>query len=194
MKTLVLDIGGIFFHPSWRLEGIEQVSQKLGVSKEDFKEVLGRNKRLFYTGQVSEKDYWEDIIRTLNVPSFKSEDLEVLYRSYVQPIPETLAFLPELSSRYKLIACNNCPKEWMEYRINIASLDKFFSGFFTSGLIGSMKPEDEMYSKVFTSEETNRKDMAYIDDNEDYASLVCERYGVQSLVYKKPDDLLFWIR
>lgn len=193
MRTLVLDIGGIFFHPSWRLNGIAHASQILGVSKEDLKEELNRNKRPFYTGQISEREYWKNIIQTLNISSFKSKDLEDLYRSFVQPIPETLALLPELASRYRLVACNNCPKEWMEYRVRTTLLDKFFSKFFTSGYIGAMKPEDDMYSKVFTDEETHSKDIVYIDDNEDYVSLVRERYGIQSFVYRKPEDLLFWI-
>lgn len=190
MNTLVLDIGGIFFYPSWRLKGIAHVSQILGVSREELKEALSHNKRSFYTGQISEKEYWEGIIRTLNVPSFKSKDLEELYRSYVTPIPETLALLPNLASRYTLIACNNCPKEWMEYRVRVAFLDKFFSKFFTSGYIGSMKPDDDMYSKVFGNGETSLKDMIYVDDNESYASLVHEKYGVKSLVYKEPEDLI----
>jgi|CXWL01.1.fsa_nt_gi FMN phosphatase YigB (HAD superfamily) len=194
MKTLILDIGGIFFYPAWRLEGIVHASQILGVSKENLKEALNRDKRLFYTGQMLEKEYWENIVRTLGVSSFKSKDFEDLYRSYVRPIPETLALLPELSSRHRLVACNNCPKEWMDYRVNTASLDEFFSEFFTSGYTGSMKPDDSMYSKVFAIEGVNRKDMVYIDDNEDYASLAHERYGVHSLVYTKPEDLLFWIR
>lgn len=194
MKTLVLDIGGIFFHPSWRLEGIAQTSQILGVSKEEFKEALGRDKKLFYTGKMSEKDYWENLLRELNVNSFKSEEMEDLYRSYVQPIPETLALLPELSSRYKLVTCNNSPKEWMDYRVRIASLDKFFSKFFTSGYIGSMKPESNFYSKVFLGEELDKENIVYIDDNEEYVSLVQKQYGIQSLVYKDSEDLRFWIR
>ncbi|MFA6519566.1 MAG: HAD hydrolase-like protein [Candidatus Paceibacterota bacterium] len=194
MKTLVLDIGGIFFHPSWRLEGIAHVSQILGVPKEDLKEALNRNKHSFYTGKMSEKDYWRNIIQDLNVSEFTSDYLEEIYRSYVRPIPETLMLLPELASRYRLVACNNCPKEWMEYRKQIASLDTFFSEFFTSGYIGSMKPEEDMYSKIFADGRVDKGDIIYIDDNEDYASLVRERYGVKSVVYKGPSDLLFWIR
>lgn len=194
MKTLVLDIGGIFFRPSWRLDGIAQVSQVLGVSKEEFKEALGHDKKLFYTGKMSEKDYWGNLLRGLNVHSFKSEEMEDLYRSYVQPIPETLALLPELSSRYKLVTCNNCPKEWMDYRVSIASLDKFFFEFFTSGYIGSMKPEGSFYSRVFSGEGPDKEDMVYIDDNEEYVSLVQKQYGIQSLIYKNLEDLQFWIR
>ena len=193
MKTLVLDIGGIFFQPSWRLEGIAHTSQMFGISRKDFKEALDQDKRLFYTGQISERKYWDTVIRKLNAPLLKSEDLESIYRSYVQPISETLALLPKLASRYRLVACNNCPKEWMEYRVRIASLDSFFSKRFTSGYVGSMKPEENMYSKVFMGEE-NREDIVYIDDNENYTSFVRERYGVQSIVYKKPEDLSFWIR
>ena len=194
MKTLVLDIGGIFFHPSWRLEGIAHASRVLGVSKEDLKEALSRNKRSFYTGKMSERDYWKNVIQDINVSVLAGDDFVDLYRSYVRPIPETLALLPELASRYKLVACNNCPKEWMEYRKKITPLGTFFSEFFTSGYIGSMKPEEGMYSKVFVGERVNQGDIIYIDDNEDYVSLVRERYGVQSLVYKEPNDLLLWIR
>lgn len=193
MKTLVFDIGGIFFHPSWRLEGIDNVSKTLGVSSENFKNALSKEKTLFYTGKILEKIYWENIINELKINDFKSNDLEVMYRSYVCPIPETLALLPKLSSQYTLIACNNCPKEWMDYRIHIASLDNFFSRFFTSGYTGSMKPDNEMYSKVFSMANANVEDMVYIDDDEKYVSLVQKLYGIESFVYEKPEDLLSWI-
>lgn len=193
MKTLILDVGGIFFHPAWRLEGMDHVSRVLGISKTSFKEALDGDKRSFYTGNVSETEYWKRVANALGVSPSMGREFSVLYRTYVRPIPETLALLPELSSRYKLITCNNCPKEWMDHRISIASLEKFFSEFFTSGYIGSLKPDEAMYSKVFAKIQ-NLDDAVYIDDNEEYVSFVQNKYTVKSLIYKNKEDLLSWIR
>jgi putative hydrolase of the HAD superfamily len=192
MKTLVCDIGGIFFHPAWRLEGIDQASRNLKVSVAAFKEALNSEKKSFYTGRLSENEYWSGVIQSLGITEATTEDLKSLYRKYVRPNPETLELLPKLASRYKLIACNNCPKEWMDYRVKIASLDSSFSKFFTSGYVGSMKPDEEMYAKVFS--EDSAANTIYMDDDAKYVSIVQDRYGVRSLVYNGIEDLLFWIR
>ena len=194
MKTLVLDIGGIFFYPAWRLNGIPEASKILKVTEGDLQKALTFEKRLFYTGQISEQAYWTQILKVLNRDSVSAEFLMALYRSYVQPVPETLSMLPNLASNYNLITCNNCPKEWMDYRISLASLKSFFSEFHTSGYIGHMKPDDEMYSKIFLNTNTNLVDMVYIDDNEEYAILVNKKYGLETQTYRNPEDLQFWIR
>src|SRR5208337_2951555 len=140
-QTLVLDIGGIFFYPAWRTEGVAATATIIGVSEQDLMQALKKDKRLFYTGVISEVEYWNGVLRALTTKEIISSDkMARTYRSYVRPIPETLNLLPQLSARYSLCACNNSPKEWMDYRISIAGLDRYFKKFFTSGYVGAMKP------------------------------------------------------
>lgn len=192
MKTLLLDIGGIFFYPAWRLQGITRVSKKLNVEVKDFKIALNIHKKPFYTGKISETEYWNQVLVTLNTEKVKPTELKKLYRSYVQPISETLDLLPELSSRYTLISCNNSPKEWMNYRIKIASLDKYFSKFFTSGYLGYMKPEYEIYKRILNKYTQN--DLLYFDDNSEYIAFAKDKFKMSGKVYTSPEDLRRLIR
>jgi len=193
MKTLFLDIGGIFFYPAWRLEGIAYTSNMLGVPKEKFSTALKQYKTQFYTGKISERSYWQKTLKAVGRSPRRAAELERTYRKFVRPIPETLSLLPHLSSKYHLISCNNSPKEWMDYRIESASLNKFFDRFVTSGYVGSMKPEKSFFAKAF--EETSIEDGAlYLDDDKKYIALAKKMYGIQGRVYETPEDLLFWVR
>lgn len=192
MKTLLLDIGGIFFYPAWRLQGITEVSKKLNVEVKDLKIALDIHKKPFYTGKISEDKYWNQVLRTLNMEEIKPTELEKLYRSYVQPISETLDLLPELSSRYTLISCNNSPKEWMDYRIKIASLGKYFSDFFTSGYLGYMKPTDEIYKSILLKYKLN--DLFYFDDNSEYIEVAKDKFKISGKVYTSYEDLQRLVR
>ena len=80
IKTLLLDIGGIFFYPSWRMQGILETSKELQVKVDDFKMALDKNKKLFYTGSISETEYWSYVIDTLNLQTVKPSTLKTLYR------------------------------------------------------------------------------------------------------------------
>lgn len=75
----------------------------------------------------------------------------------------------------------------MDYRIKIASLDKYFSSFFTSGYIGFMKPEEKMYLKILKF--YNNDDLLYFDDDEEYISIARDKYGIPSQVYHGYKDL-----
>ncbi len=188
VKILLLDIGGIFFYPNWRIKGIREVSDKLHVGLNDFKAALDAYKKPFYTGNMTEDIYWTNILERLNVYSVKPDDLVNLYRDYVKPIPEAINLLPKLSSRYKLISFNNSSREWMDYRINVASLDKYFSEFFTSGYLGYTKSDNRMYEKAILS--YNKDELFYLDDNEEYISKAKTICGINGKVYLNNTDLL----
>ena len=167
---------------------------EIGAKENDFKAAIEKHGQRFYTGALTEDAYWEAVLKSLGIHAVQAETLKKVYRSYVQPITGTLTLLPLLASQYTLITCNNSPKEWMDYRISLASLDRYFSKFFTSGYIGHTKPSNEMYSKVFGAYNCDIKDMLYIDDNEKYITVVRERYGLPCKVYRTPTDLLTLIR
>lgn len=192
-KTLVLDIGGVFFDPAWRREGVQHAARLLNVPDNRLSDALKKNRVPFYTGSISENVYWERVLRDLTMPLERGGELEELYRYYVRPIPETLDLLPQLATKYRLVACNNAPKEWMDYRIKIASLGEFFERFATSGYLGVMKPDVGMYASVF-DEKTKLGGVTYIDDNEEYVSIVQKIYGIPSRLYTTTADLLVWIR
>lgn len=187
IKILLLDIGGIFFYPAWRMQGISEVSSRLHVNTEELKTVLEKYKKPFYTGKMSETEYWNETLDALKIHNIESSELELLYRKYVKPIPEALNLLPKLSSKFTLLSFNNSPKEWMDYRRKLVSLDKYFSEFFTSGYLGYMKPDNDMYEKVITSYDKN--ELFYLDDNEQYVSIAQDKYGIIGKKYQNYADL-----
>jgi FMN phosphatase YigB (HAD superfamily) len=195
MHTLILDIGGIFFSPAWREQGINEVSTKLGVQKEQFKIALQKEKDNFYRGKILERDYWKSVLDALSIKTYTPDDMQKIYRTYITPIAETLGFLPALSKCNTLICCNNSPKEWMDERIRTADLNQYFSIFFTSGYTHFQKPSVDMYLQVFEYAARIGYPITYIDDNEQYVEVVQNLdLGIETEVYSNPDSLLRWIR
>lgn len=56
--TLILDLGGVLFVPSWRKIGISATAAKLHVSNISFQTALQKYQPSFYTGTISEQEYW----------------------------------------------------------------------------------------------------------------------------------------
>lgn len=185
MRILALDIGGIVFEPRWRLYGLEEVSSKIGTSKEKLKTALSKHKNNFYVGKISEDEYWNNIRGELEIQM--SVDLSSLYRHYVTLNEEIIPILELLKNKFTLVACNNCSKEWMDYRIKLANLDKFFKKYITSGYVGYMKPDPQFYRLIV--EAYPKEDILYMDDDSSYI-VAAESIGLKSKLYKDKTDLI----
>ncbi len=180
IKMIALDIGGIVFRTTWRTEGIVEVSKTLEISPDKFRAALEIGKVEFYTGKISEETYWAKVEKSIATPI--KIDLAEEYRKKVKINKSTLPLLQKLSKKYRFISCNNCPKEWMDYRIDKARLNEIFSDYITSGYTGVMKPEEEMYKILLNKYSVH--ELLYIDDNEQYVKKASE-LGISSTVYDK---------
>ena len=167
MPALVLDIGGIFFSPAWRERGIHEVSKKIATNYETFARALKINKDDFYEGRIPESAFWDKVLNDCNV-EYSTSEMALLYRRYISPIEENLALLPLLAKSNVLISCNNSPREWMDERIKITNLEKYFIYFCTSGYVGAQKPSPKMYALMFDYAKSISKSIVYVDDNQKY--------------------------
>ncbi len=179
-KTIALDIGGILFKPKWRLQGIQDLADKFNRTRVEVADALTHRKKDFYTGKISENDYWFSIINNLSIQA-TPHNLAIFYRKYVSVDTEVLAILKSLKLKYTLISCNNCPKEWMDYRIEIADLRSVFSEFITSGYVGLMKPDPKFFAFIVKSNPLSN--VLYIDDNEKYTN-AAKKLGFRVRLYK----------
>lgn len=185
-KVLLIDIGGIFFSPEWRKRGISEVSRELGVKKEDFKGALEKNKRFFYLGRMTESEYWQATLNLLRMDINLSTYLVKRYREFVIPTKQAIDLLPTLSRKYTLVSFNNSSREWMDYRITLASLDKYFTYFFTSGYTRYLKPEKKSFTNIL--KKFSSTTLIYVDDNEDYLREAVN-YKIKTLLANNYKDL-----
>lgn len=186
-SVLLLDIGGVLFTPLWREKGIDQVSKELGIDPSLLKRALDENKVDFYTGKITKKEYWLMVCSYLALGKSVGNDLATLYRTYVSPVKEAVNMLPKLAKRYLLVAFNNSSREWMDYRVQMLSLDRYFTEFFTSGYTGFMKPGKESFRNVFKHFDDSV--IIYADDNEQYLSLARDEYGIATKLIKSSEDI-----
>jgi HAD superfamily hydrolase (TIGR01509 family) len=156
----------------------------LGTTKEQLKSALAKYKKDFYTGKITENDYWNSILHELAIET--GENLAEVYRTYVTLNREALPILDQLKDSYTLVACNNCPKEWMDYRVKIANLDQYFSKFITSGYVGYIKPDPQIYEILLQSYPD--QEITYIDDDFAYVE-AAKSLGMDSLHFHDFSDL-----
>lgn len=185
IQVIALDIGGILFKPNWRLYGIQDFATRFNLSKEEVFDTLKYQREDFYTGKISEQDYWKNVINTLSIKASPA-DLATFYRQYITIDTEVLDLLKHLKQKFTFIACNNCPKEWMDYRVKIGSLYEIFSKFITSGYVGVMKPDTKMYNLIINKYNTDN--VLYIDDNELYFKKA-QMLGLRVQLFKDLSDL-----
>ncbi|MCW1930323.1 MAG: HAD hydrolase-like protein [Candidatus Kerfeldbacteria bacterium] len=194
MHTLILDIGGIFFSPEWRMRGIAEMADAIGCSQAFFLEALELQKKQFYCGKISEDEYWLSVQEYCH-STWGAAQYAKAYRSYVTPISASVALLPRLSQYNILMSCNNSPKEWMDERVAMCHLQNFFTQFYTSGYVGHKKPSEHMFSAVFDHAQRLEHPIVYIDDNMSYLDAASRLYPQHTYIhYTKPDDLLRWVR
>jgi len=186
-SILLIDIGGIFFSPEWRDQGIAYVSKELNIKQDDFRKALEKNKQKFYIGRMDESEYWRTTLNLLGLDTNLSTYLARKYRSFVTPINNALDLLPKLSKKYTLISFNNSSKEWMDYRIKLFSLDKYFVDFFTSGYTHYLKPSKMSFMNVL--KKFSHTSLTYLDDNEDYLQKAIT-YHVRTIFVSDYKDLL----
>lgn len=187
---VVLDLGGILFKPLWRQVGINTVSQLLKVNSSQFIESFNSNKQSFYTGKISENNFWQSVLSKLKLNLKLVSALKKIYRKYVQPIPENLGQLDQLKVHFNLVSFNNAPKEWMDYRVKKYNLTQYFSKFITSGYTGHTKPSPEAFN-ILIGELASSNKIIYLDDNPEYVQAAKTYPKIISVHYQNPQDLSF---
>lgn len=173
---IIVDLGGILFTPNWRKHGISDLMARYKIDSVALHNTLKLNKIAFYTGNMTEYDYWA-AVSSLSTYSPDPQDLASFYRRYVSQDEEVRNILERKISTHTLIACSNTPREWLDYRRKQFKLDKLFSRYESSCSTGMLKPDPRVYKMLIGKYPLQR--IAYIDDDRDNIAMA-KLYGFRA--------------
>jgi putative hydrolase of the HAD superfamily len=90
------------------------------------------------------------------------------------------------------LATNN-EKYRTRYLTEKRGLGRWFDAVFSSGLIGSKKPEKEFYDHVFANIKEPKENALYWDDDKEHIS-IAKSLGINAHLYTTFDDFLRTVR
>ena len=165
ITTLLFDLGGVVLTNGWDLNGRKAACQHFGL---DFTKLESRHDSVF--------DEFEKGICTIDeyvkeVVFYENRDFEP--QQFIQFMEErssahkgSLNILQKLADakRYQLATLNNESYELNLIRIHQNNLEKYFSAFFSSGFLGTRKPESKIFQIALNVLQKKPSECLFIDD------------------------------
>lgn len=189
-RTIIFDLGGVLL--TWDPEGY--VWKVLGgISKSDY---LAQT--LFRSSEWADLDRGSYSVAQLQArylerfPNFKKE-IKLLFTHWFdlfQPIAENIALIPELKKKgHSLYILSNFVKEAIEFVQEKYDFFQFFDGKTISCYVHSIKPEPDIYRRLFQSHNLSPSDCLFIDDSKENI-LAAQELGVTTIHYLSHEQLV----
>lgn len=160
---IVFDYGEVI---STRTAALPALASMLGVPVEGFDEVYWAYRDGYDRGQ-SDLDYWRSIGDALGVPvppPLAASLAEVDTEGWLQPDPESLALLDELSD-LPLALLSNAPSSFGR-AVEEQDWAKNFRHLVFSGDLGVAKPDPEIWAALARQLETTPEECVFFDDRQ----------------------------
>ncbi len=165
--TLFLDIGGIMLTNGWDRNSRKRAETAFDLEAEH-EEIAVRHESFFDVyelGKLSLDGYIERVFFYRNRP-FTPEDFKAFMFEQSQPLPDMLAFLRDLKTRYNLrtIAVSNEGRELAVYRVKKYQLGDFIDSFVVSSFVHLRKPDPQIYHLALDLAQVPAGQVVYIED------------------------------
>ncbi len=172
IKNIIFDLGGVLLDidfqksfASFEALGVRNIQQMYGQhhASELFKDLE--------TGKINEEDFYEKIMQYIPGPVSR-EQVEGAWNAMLGGFRiESLAFLQDLSKKYRLFLLSNTNSIHLKKVQQILmqdtgkpSLDGYFTKAWYSHLVGLRKPDTAMYEFVLADAGIQAEESFFIDD------------------------------
>jgi HAD superfamily hydrolase (TIGR01509 family) len=168
IRAIIFDIGGVLITPAEKITPFI-LSQMFPIPLEEaLKQYLFVRPQL-RNGSLKTLEFMQQIQSQYPTTEVKT-DFEKIYTGYYSKqaiINEDLIKLIEmLSKKYLIVACSNMSD--LHVKVNRQrNLFKYFHHVYLSSEIGLVKPDIEMFRRIFTDLKLNSEECVFIDDKLD---------------------------
>lgn len=173
IKNVVFDLGGVILDVDYNLTRI--AFEKLGVTHFDEMYSQTTADQLFQkleTGKISETDFHAELNRCIGL-HLSAKEINQAWNAMLLTFREdSLQFLDELSSRYKLFLLSNTNyihmdafKKIFHQRKRNKSFEEYFTSAFYSCEIGLRKPDAVCYQWLLQTIKMDPQNTLFIDDS-----------------------------
>jgi len=143
--------------------------------------------RLFERGKLSPAEFHVKASRFLGL-DISYDDFTGIWNDIFWEDDGMCALARELKDRYKLILLSNINVLHFEHIADRFNIIKIFDDLVLSYLVGSAKPEREIFDEVIKRARGNRTGILYIDDREDLVAAALD-LGIDSVRFEGVDKL-----
>lgn len=165
VTAIFFDVGGVLLSNGWdhdqRAEAVEHFGLDLEEFEDRHREVVGS----LETGRCSLDDYLRATVFYRELP-FSPQEFRAYMEGCSSAFPGSLEVVDRLraAGRYLLATLSNEGCELNAFRIRRFELRPRFTAFFTSSLLGTMKPGPEIYRAALGITQREAGEVLFVDD------------------------------
>ena len=196
ITTIIFDLGGVLI-PEKGQEIHARVARHIGVSSQTLENAHTPYKDTMTKGEITLKDTYETIQRSLGKTYAPEEIVAVHLQAYMSLCTKRderiITLIERLRRRYKVVALTNTEQEIEKFNKQRRGEEgKTLFGYFHQAFISTdmrmKKPDAIIYETALKELSIKPENAIFIDDNQKYID-GARNVGITSILYKDPEQL-----
>ena len=136
------------------------------------------------TGKADLKEELKKQIKIWQYPGTVEDLMKIWFEGEQELVPEVVNFIKKLRSNgIKCFLATNNEKYRTDYLLNVVGIKNFVDGYFSSAIIGFMKPQNEFWQEVYSQLGNPTKDTVIVWDNKKEIVDSAKEFGFTSELY-----------
>jgi putative hydrolase of the HAD superfamily len=168
IDTIIFDFGDIFINLD--KSKLEKELQNIGLT--EWNKTLAALNHNYEIGKIAEKEFFAEFQK--QIPTIEIDTIKKAWNSILADFPEyRLAFLEELTSKYKLFLLSNTDYthiEEVKRKVGLEFHNRFtncFEKIYYSFEMGMRKPDESIYKCVIEKHNLNPQNTLFVDDRKE---------------------------
>lgn len=187
-KAVIFDWGGVccsageHFSNPLMLEQVAMTSEQMSdASKSIEKE--------FYTGRISESEFWNQIINKYHLKGISEEQLRQSYFDSYKIYPQMIDAINETRKNHRVALLSNLASDMAGRIKKLHNVDNMFEIKVFSYELGVMKPDSKIYLHILEKLQLKPNDCLFIDDSKANIE-AAEKLGISTIYFRTPEQTI----
>jgi epoxide hydrolase-like predicted phosphatase len=190
IKNIVFDFGGVLLTEDDNWLYFDETKNLLEVDDEQLEKAWNFAWPDARSGTIDEAEFFKKFLQSLfgNYNSDLVLKLKSIYRKHAGKL-NTFKLLPELKRNYKLLALTNAAKDWLQFKTDKFSLEKYFDLIISSCNEGVAKPSKEIFLILIEKGKIDPKETVFVDNWEKNIK-PAQELGFKTILFKDKEQMI----
>ena len=162
MKTIIFDYAGVITPTKDKSDFAKQYHERFNMSFSELMNILYEDWNQASIGKISDKQYWENLGKKLNI------DIGEIKKLIMDTFPidqRIIKIIDQIKGRYTLVMVSNQIEDWLEKVIDDNNLRDKFDYFVNSYQVEVKKPNREIFLIALAKSNSKPEETLFIDDS-----------------------------